>query len=72
MENNIQTYSAAIARLEEIMSQIQGGNMDIDKLGTLLTEAQQLIEFCRGRLFKVDEEIKSLLDTISDEEDADL
>lgn len=68
MKNKLQTYGESIKRLEEIMALIQAGNMDIDKLGGLLTEAQELIKFCRSRLYKVDEEIKAILDNISEDE----
>ena len=54
------TYAEAIARLEEIMGKIQGGKIDIDELAGLLKEAQELVKFCREKLYKVDEEIKSL------------
>ena len=58
MENT--TYSDAMARLEEIMGKIQGGRVDIDQLTGLLKEAQELVKFCREKLYKVDEEIKAL------------
>ncbi|MBQ2126857.1 MAG: exodeoxyribonuclease VII small subunit [Bacteroidaceae bacterium] len=58
MENT--TYSDAMARLEEIMGKIQGGRVDIDQLAGLLKEAQELVKFCREKLYKVDEEIKAL------------
>ena len=58
MEN--MTYAEAMARLEEIMGKIQGGKIDIDELAGLLKEAQELVKFCREKLYKVDEEIKSL------------
>lgn len=54
------TYAEAIARLEEIMGKVQGGRIDIDELAGLLKEAQELVKFCREKLYKVDEEIKSL------------
>ncbi len=54
------TYSDAMARLEEIMGKIQGGRVDIDQLTGLLKEAQELVKFCRDKIYKVDEEIKSL------------
>ena len=47
-------------RLEEITAKIQGGKVDIDELADLLKEAQELVNFCREKLYKVDEEIKSL------------
>ncbi len=66
MDKNI-TYNEAMMRLEEIMSHIQGGNVDIDKLTEELAEAQQLIDFCRSRIFKVDEDVKKMLDALSGE-----
>lgn len=56
------TYTKAVARLEEIMEAVQGGKMDVDELSGLLKEASELVKFCREKLYKVDEEVKSLLD----------
>lgn len=60
MEN--MRYSEAVARLEEIMAKVQSGRIDIDELAGLLKEAQELVKFCRNKLYKVDEEVKALLD----------
>ena len=54
------TYTEAMNRLEEISAKIQGGRVDIDELSGLLKEAQELVKFCREKIYKVDEEIKSL------------
>ena len=54
------TYTEAMNRLEEISAKIQGGKIDIDELAGLLKEAQELVKFCREKIYKVDEEIKSL------------
>ena len=54
------TYTEAITRLEEIMDKVQGGRIDIDELSGLLKEAQELVKFCRDRIYKVDEDIKAL------------
>ena len=56
------TYTQAVGRLEEIMNSIQGGGMDVDKLAIALKEASALVQFCRGTLYKVDEDVKQLLD----------
>ena len=66
MEN--MTYAQAVERLEEIMNSIQGGGMDVDRLAVALKEASALVQFCRGKLFKVDEEVKLLLENIGNEE----
>lgn len=54
------TYAEAMSRLEEIMGKIQGGKVDIDELSGILKEAQELVKFCRDKIYKVDEEIKAL------------
>lgn len=54
------TYAEAMNRLEEIVGKVQDGRIDIDELAGLLKEAQELINFCREKLYKVDEEIKAL------------
>lgn len=60
------TYNEALERVETIMSTVASGNLDIDKLSEKLCEAQALIDFCRRKLFIVDEEVKKLLADISD------
>lgn len=54
------TYAEAMNRLEEIVGKVQDGRIDIDELAGLLKEAQELVNFCREKLYKVDEEIKAL------------
>lgn len=57
-----QTYEQAMKRLEEIVSSIDNGELDIDSLSANLKEAQELIKFCRDKLYKTDNEIKKLLE----------
>ncbi len=65
--NKIETYNDAVKRLEEIVAQINSGTIDIDMLTENLREAHELIKFCRAKLYKVDEEVKTLLSSIADE-----
>ena len=68
MTNNGEySYRQAVARLEEIMQAIQSGSVEIDTLYRLLREADELIKFCRTRLYEVDEEVKMLLDSMNEE-----
>ena len=60
------TYTQAVTRLEEIMNAVQGCKLDIDELSVMLKEATALVQFCRGKLYKVDEEVKELLDNLSE------
>jgi exodeoxyribonuclease VII small subunit len=52
-------------RLEKIVSDMDNGSLDIDTLSEKLKEAQALVAECRDKLYKVDEEIKRLLDAES-------
>lgn len=55
------TYSEAISRLEEIVSQIDSNELDIDILSEKIKEANELIAFCSDKLTKADKEIEKLL-----------
>ena len=55
-------YEEAIKELENIVSQIEKNELDIDQLTERLKVAQKLIKQCRDKLYKTDEEIKALLE----------
>ena len=57
-----QTYEQAMKRLEEIVTRIDSNELNIDSLGESLKEAQELIKFCRVKLYKADGEIKKILE----------
>lgn len=61
------TYTEAMKRLEEIMTKIQSGDVDIDNITKELAEAQELIVFCRNRIYKVEEDVKNIIDSLSQE-----
>ena len=66
MATKKETYEQAMCRLEEIVAQIEGGELDIDSLGEHLKESQKLIKLCRNKLYKADEEIKKMLEETED------
>lgn len=61
------SYVRAAERLEAIMAEIESGTVDIDKLSALLKEADELIKFCRDKLYKVDNEVNAILQRMSDD-----
>lgn len=61
------SYVRAAERLEAIMTEIESGTVDIDKLSALLKEADGLIKFCRDKLYKVDNEVNAILQRMSDD-----
>ena len=55
-------YTQAMQRLEEIVAKIESGEMDIDSLTDNLKEAKGLVNFCKEKLTKVENEVKTILD----------
>ena len=56
------TYGKAMERLEALVAEMEEGELDIDLLGSRLKEAQELVRFCRGKLYKADEEVKKIME----------
>ena len=59
MEENIK-YEEALAQLETIVRKIEQNEYNIDELAAQLKTAQRLIKFCKDKLTKTEEELKSL------------
>ncbi|MBO7661507.1 MAG: exodeoxyribonuclease VII small subunit [Bacteroidaceae bacterium] len=55
-------YTQAMQRREEIVAKIESGEMDIDSLTDNLKEAKELVNFCKEKLTKVENEVKTILD----------
>ena len=62
------TYQEAQKRLEEIVREIESNEHDIDRLCDQLKEAKELIAFCKQKLYKVEEEVKTILNKNGSEE----
>ena len=61
MEKETMTYEKAMARLEELVRQVENNETGIDRLAQQLKEARQLLAFCKERLYATDEEIRKIL-----------
>jgi len=55
-------YEEAMKRLEQIVSDIEEGKLDIDLVSERLKEAKELITLCKDKLFKVDADVKKILE----------
>ena len=58
MADNNMKYEDAMKRLEELVQQMESGDVSIDSLTQKLKEAKQLIQLCKDKLTKTEEEIK--------------
>ena len=61
-QNRQMKYEEAIGQLEKIVRQMENNELDVDQLSEQLKKAQQLIQFCRDKLTKTDEEIRQILE----------
>ena len=59
------TYEAAMKELEEIISGIEEENISIDELSKQVKRASELIEFCKGKLYKTEEDVKKVLEGLA-------
>ena len=61
------TYSEAVTELEEIVKQMQSNECSIDNLSELTTRSLELLQFCKDKLTKTDEELKKIFANLTDE-----
>ena len=61
MKKSTLTYEEAMFQLEELVRQVENNEQGIDKLADQLKKAQQLIAFCKDKLYATDEEIQKIL-----------
>ncbi|MDR1556601.1 MAG: exodeoxyribonuclease VII small subunit [Tannerellaceae bacterium] len=64
MANNEETYNEAVGKLRRIVADIENAELDVDILSEKVKEATRLIKLCKEKLFKVDEEVKKVLEEL--------
>ena len=61
MKDNTQTYEQAMRRLEEIAGSMERGEVSLDDMSARLREAQQLLRYCKERLYEAEKNCQTLL-----------
>jgi exodeoxyribonuclease VII small subunit len=54
------SFSEAIVEIEDIIRQIESGELDVDKLSVEVKRASELIRQCQKKLRTTEEEINSI------------
>ncbi|PKL51407.1 MAG: exodeoxyribonuclease VII small subunit [Nitrospira bacterium HGW-Nitrospira-1] len=65
------TYSQALTELEEIISEIESEEINVDVLAEKVRRAAYLIKFCKDRLRNTEEEVKKALSEIKGTEETE-
>jgi len=63
---NSETYNEAAEKLRTIVTEIETGEWDVDVLTEKVKEAARLIKLCKEKLYKVDEEVKKVLEELGE------
>jgi exodeoxyribonuclease VII small subunit len=58
------SYGQAAARLEEILTRIEEGQVDIDELSGLVREAAELITLCRGKIHAAEVQVQTITEEL--------
>jgi exodeoxyribonuclease VII small subunit len=56
------TYEEALQRLKEIVRKLEQKEVKIDELSETVIEAKELVDFCRKKLDKTEDDIKKIID----------
>lgn len=67
MENNY-TYEDAFAELQQIVGDIESGNINVDELSVKISRASSLIAVCKAKLTATEEEVEKLLAKLHEEQ----
>jgi exodeoxyribonuclease VII small subunit len=59
------TYKEAINRINEIVATIEGDDLDIDELTSLVKEATGLIGSCKDKLQNAETDLQTSLDKLN-------
>ncbi|MBO7213243.1 MAG: exodeoxyribonuclease VII small subunit [Rikenellaceae bacterium] len=60
------SYSEAIAEIESILKRIEANGVDIDNLSVDVSRASKLIEMCREKLLKTENDVNKILNKESE------
>lgn len=56
------SYSEAVAEIESILQQIEGGKLDVDELSGKVRRVTELLKICRNKLYQTEKQIGKILD----------
>lgn len=62
MSQSLPTYSEAYRELQEIVQKMENADISVDELSKKIERASQLIQICKDKLTKTEEEINQLIE----------
>lgn len=62
------SYNQAIKEIETILSEIEGGELDVDELSVKIKKASELMKKCKLKLRTVEREVENILSDMEEED----
>ena len=64
MEKDKLNYTQAYEQLQEIVSRMENGQMQVDELGKSIKDAMDLIAVCKQKLNSIEVDVNALIENI--------
>lgn len=61
------SYTEAMAAIDEILHQVETGELDVDELAGKVKIASELLKLCKNKLFNTEKDIEKVLKEIEEE-----
>ncbi|PVX52566.1 exodeoxyribonuclease VII small subunit [Balneicella halophila] len=59
------TYSEAMAEIEQVIKEIENDELDVDLLSVKVKRVAYLLEVCKNKLYKTEQEVEEILKDIT-------
>ena len=59
-------YAEAMRELEQILDELEGDDLDVDVLAVRVRRASELIEVCRARITRAEDDVAKIVTTLDD------
>ena len=59
-------YAEAMRELEEILDELEGDDLDVDVLAVRVRRASELIELCRSRITRAEDDVAKIVTALED------
>ena len=64
-------YAEAMRELEQILDELEGDDLDVDVLAVSVRRASELIEVCRARITRAEDDVSKIVTALDDFDPAD-
>lgn len=66
--SNEKNYSEAFEELQQIVADIEGGEISVDALSSKVKRAAELIKICKKKLSSTEEDVNAILKELEEKE----